>query len=128
MWFKVDDQLATHPKVVRAGNAAMGLWVRAGSWSARWLTDGYVPADVLATFGATGRQAELLDRAGLWVKDMDGWRFHDWHEFQPTAEDVRLYQQATADAAVRGNHYRWHVRRGVSNPECPLCLDPGSGR
>ena len=33
-WFKVDDNLALHPKVLGAGNAAMGMWVRAGSWSA----------------------------------------------------------------------------------------------
>lgn len=29
-WFKVDDTLALHGKVVAAGNPAMGLWVRAG--------------------------------------------------------------------------------------------------
>ena len=33
-WFKVDDKLAFHPKVLTAGNTAIGLWVRAGAWSA----------------------------------------------------------------------------------------------
>ena len=42
-WFKVDDQLAFNAKVVAAGNEAMGLWVRAGSWSAAQLTDGFIP-------------------------------------------------------------------------------------
>lgn len=32
-WFKVDDHLAFHRKTLAAGNEAMGLWVRAGSWS-----------------------------------------------------------------------------------------------
>ena len=39
-WFRVDDTLAMHPKVYAAGNAAMGLWVRAGAWSMQQLTDG----------------------------------------------------------------------------------------
>ena len=31
-WFNVDDGFAFHRKAVRAGNAAIGLWTRAGSW------------------------------------------------------------------------------------------------
>ena len=42
-WFKVDDQLAFNAKIVAAGNEAMGLWVRAGSWSAAQLTNGFIP-------------------------------------------------------------------------------------
>jgi len=41
-WFKVDDTLAFHAKVVAAGNAAMGLWVRAGAHSMQQLTDGFI--------------------------------------------------------------------------------------
>lgn len=29
VWFLVDDNLAFHDKVTKAGNAAMGAWVRA---------------------------------------------------------------------------------------------------
>ena len=50
-WFTVDDSFYDNPKVRRAGNAAAGLWLRCGTYSARYLLDGRIPADIAATFG-----------------------------------------------------------------------------
>jgi len=41
-WFKVDDALHSHPKTRKAGLAAMGLWVVAGSFSASYMTSGFI--------------------------------------------------------------------------------------
>jgi hypothetical protein len=27
-----------------------------------------------------------------------------------------------SDNAIRVNHKRWHERRNIANPDCPLCL------
>lgn len=120
-WFKVDDQLATHPKTVLAGNAAMGLWVRAGSWSAAHLTDGYVPASVVPMLGATTRQAAQLVKAGFWHAEDDGYRFHDWDVFQPKAVDVVAHKEAQKVAGRRAAHDRWHAKRNIHNPDCDWC-------
>lgn len=86
-WFKVDDDLFDHPKVRAAGTAAMGLWVRCGSWSGRYLTEGWVPRDVALRYG-TLRQAEKLAAVGLWVEgERDGergWLFHQFLDRNPT--------------------------------------------
>ena len=87
-WFKVDDTLATHAKVVRAGNSAMGLWVRAGSWSASQLTDGYVPTDMIGVLGGKPADARRLVEVGLWVNADGGYRFHQWHDRQPSREET----------------------------------------
>ena len=87
-WFKVDDTLATHAKVVRAGNAAMGLWVRAGSWSASQLTDGFVPSDMIAVLGGRPSDARKLVEVGLWVGADGGYRFHQWQDRQPSREET----------------------------------------
>ena len=76
-WFNVDDGLAFHRKVIKAGNAAMGLWVRAGSYCAHQLTDGFVDADMVPSLG-TLKQAERLVSAGLWIKVDGGFQFHEW--------------------------------------------------
>jgi hypothetical protein len=78
-WFNVDDGFAFHRKTVRAGNAAAGLWVRAGSWCAKELTDGFVPDHMVPTMG-TAKQAERLVEAGLWVRDdaRGGFQFHQY--------------------------------------------------
>lgn len=101
-WFKVDDSLAFHRKVVAAGNAAMGLWVRAGSWSAQQLTDGHVPEHIAILLG-TPAQASRLVRSGLWITVADGYRFHEWNEKgrQPTAQSVREARESSAERQAK---------------------------
>jgi len=68
VWFKVDDGFAFHPKALAAGNAALGLWVRAGSWCGHNLTNGFMPASMLGALGGRVRDAQKLIDAGLWTK------------------------------------------------------------
>lgn len=71
-WFRLDDGFALHAKVVTAGNAAVGLWVRAACWSAAQLTDGRIPVAVAKTLG-THKEAVALETAGLWRRHGDTW-------------------------------------------------------
>jgi hypothetical protein len=87
-WFKVDDGFAFHRKTIRAGNLAVGLWVRAGSWSAQQLTDGHIPTDVVVALGGTTDEAERLVEAELWMATDGGYDFRNWHDFQPSRESV----------------------------------------
>lgn len=64
-FFVVDDGAHSHPKMVRAGNAAVGLWSRIGSYVAQHLTDGHVPGPVAEMYG-TGPQIRKLLAVGLW--------------------------------------------------------------
>lgn len=92
-WFAVEDTLAFHRKTLAAGNAAMGLWVRAGSWSMQILTDGEVPADVARTLG-TPAEARRLVAAGLWVPKDDGYEFHEWSDRQRSRVKVAADREA----------------------------------
>jgi hypothetical protein len=102
-WFKVDDSFYDHPKVFDAPDCAVALWTRAGTWSARNLTEGFVP---------TGLPARLCDdhdtavkelvRRGLWKRANGGWRFHDWAEYQPSKEAVEDLRAKRAEAGRRG--------------------------
>ncbi len=99
MWFRVDDNLAFHPKVIRAGNPAMGLWVRAGSWAGQQLTDGFVPDDVARAIGKPAEIRRLRD-VGLWVPTEGGYDFHEFAERNPTRDEVeqkRQYGRRSAD-------------------------------
>lgn len=132
-WFKVDDGFAFHPKAGAAGNAALGLWVRAGSWCAQQLTDGDVPKDFLRVLGGKPKDAQALVDVGLWDVTEKGWRFHDWSRFQPSKEQVLAERRSNAArqqvarspelrAAIRerdgdncrycGREVRWTDRRG----------------
>lgn len=112
-WFKVDDNLGFHHKVVAAGNPAMGLWVRAGSICAQQLTDGFVPDHMVAALG-TPAQAARLVAVGLWDKAEGGYKFHGWEERQPSKAHVEAERAAAAD---RMRAYR--EKKKTATPEAP---------
>jgi len=88
-WFKVDESFANHPKVTNAGNAAIGLWVRCGTYAAQYLTDGHIPANIARTYGKPREVTALLE-AGLWVpcEDGDGYVMPDYLDYNPSKEQV----------------------------------------
>lgn len=92
-WFRVDDNLAMHRKALTAGNAALGMWVRAGSWSMANLTNGHIPSGVTTLLGSK-TLADKLVTAGLWHKTDDGYLFHEWDQRQPTKEKVIADREA----------------------------------
>jgi hypothetical protein len=123
-WFKVDDKLHDHRKARKAGKSAMGVWVLAGSWSMDNETDGFIPDDVLVRWGSKA-DARTLVAVGLWDRETfqgeDGYRFHDWSRFQPSAAVTAAKRAAEHEAGLRGNHQRWHVARKISDPDCEYC-------
>lgn len=101
-WFRVDDTFAMHEKVVEAGNAAIGLWTRAGAWSMQQLTDGFVPNHVVRVLG-TPKERRTLVEVSLWEEAEEGIQFRNWEGRQPTKEQVISARQA---ANERQRHAR----------------------
>lgn len=118
-WFKVDDTLAFHHKVVAAGVSAMGLWVRAGSWCAQTLTDGFVPEHMVpALADGDAGLAERLVEAKLWRRVKGGYAFHQWAERQPSRQSIEDRRAVRADAGRKGGVRSGQVRaRGGSKTE-----------
>ncbi|MFF7171123.1 hypothetical protein [Streptomyces pseudovenezuelae] len=83
-WFVVDDNAHSHPKLISAGNAALGLWLRAGSYAAQHLTDGIVPGVIAKMYGSKPQIARLV-AAGL------------WHEHGHTCPHPKCAQPAPGD-------------------------------
>lgn len=76
--FQVDPDFYDHPKTIGMSDAATALWVRAGSYSAAKLTDGFVAEHVLDLLSRSpGSASELVER-GLWRRVKGGFRFHEW--------------------------------------------------
>lgn len=129
-WFKVDDALAFHMKALAAGNRALGLWVRAGSWSMQQLSDGFVPSGIVPALGGNHEDVGALVEAGLWHVTEGGWQFHDWAEYQPTRAQLEAEREATRERVAKhreqrrmngnsngvGNGVTTPVSNGVSTP------------
>lgn len=115
-WVKLDDAFADHPKVMALGRdrmAGLGVWTAAACYCARYLTDGFVPAAVAHGFGHARILSRLVE-VGLLDKVPDGYRLHDWLDYNPPRAKVLAERQAAKD----------RMNKGRRSPEVP----PNSGR
>lgn len=109
MWFKVDDSFFSNPKTAMLSDGATALWLRSGSWSAQQLTDGFIPARMVPMFRGSDDSVRELCDVGLWERDdeRDGYRFHDWSDYQPDVEEVDALRRKRSEAGKRGANRRW---------------------
>jgi hypothetical protein len=99
-WFRLEDSFHNHPKVHQAGNAAIGLWVRCGTYSAQYLTDGHVPTDLARRYGRT-REIDALRDAHLWVDNGDGFLIPDYLEYNPSKKQVLADRAAARERQAK---------------------------
>lgn len=93
--FQVDSDFYDHPKTIGMSADAFKLWVRAGSFSAAKLTDGFIAEDVLVhTLGTDKSVADELVRRRLWRRVKSGYQFHAWGERNLTKQRVQDDQKA----------------------------------
>ena len=122
VWVRIDDQFPEHPKVAEAGPLAMAMQVAALCYCNRKLTDGFVPRSIARrlldfevvdadgrlwtvsrTCGMVGEDVdatwviELLVEAGMWDEVPGGYAIHDYHDFQPTKEDVEAERESARE-------------------------------
>jgi hypothetical protein len=70
-WARLDDRFPWHPKVLAAGNAAIGLWVRCLVHCCAHATQGFVD-DAMAKRMGTARELQAVTEAKLWVRVSGG--------------------------------------------------------
>ena len=106
-WFKVDDNFYDHPKVDELSLEAVGIWLLCGTYSARHLTDGFIPTRRAYRMGADEHVLEELTESGLWHEVEGGYQFHNWAEYQPTRDSVEESRKKERD---RKREYRRNKR------------------
>ena len=113
-WFRLDDSFHSHPKVIAAGNEAVGLYVRCGTHAAQHLTDGFIDEETAVLYGAcdtgsrrdpgTGKPETLADtlvRTKLWRRARGGWRMRDYLDYNPSREAVENERRVNAERQKR---------------------------
>lgn len=128
-WAKIDDDAPSHPKFVRAGSiAAFGFWTAGNCYCNKRLTDGFIARESLGLISPVVKLAEakrlavaLVD-AGLWEEAKGGWHVHDFHQYNPSAEDVKADRKATTER-IR----RWRDKRRGNAPRNAVTPPPRNG-
>lgn len=103
-WIRIDDQFPDHPKIAEVGPLAAWLYVCGLCYSGRMLTDGYIPQGQLRKLADIDDIPPLVTallQVGLWETCDGGYRIHDYHEYQPSAEKIRAERKANAERQAR---------------------------
>lgn len=127
-YVQLDDQIAQHPKILRAGGEAAWLWACAIAYCNRQLTDGHIPAAALATLGTfktpVRKLAAVLVEVGLLDQDGADYRVHDYLRHNPDRTTVHARMRAAADRKAvyrsRKSHGDTHVPRRHGDADVPV--------
>lgn len=117
-WFKVDDGFYDNPKVVGLSHESTALWLLAGTWASKQLTDGRLPAAMVGRLGCSLEAAEELVTVGLWSRINGDYEFHDWEDYQPTRAVVEERRRVRAEAGRKGG-----LKSGESRREANASAD-----
>ena len=116
-WVKLDVDFAWHPKILRAGPLGMAMQVAALCYCNKYLTDGFIPHEVVPTLlnldlckeykVSCEDIVQTLVVVGIWEQVKGGYIIHDYLDYQPSREEVlkqRNYERKRADwNAIRSN-------------------------
>jgi hypothetical protein len=114
-WVKLDDGFADHPKVLALDDRAFRWFVWSLCYSARQLTDGFVPLGVLrggplVTRKYTFERAlRVLRGAGLWHEVDGGIQIHDYLDYNPNRAQTLKRREKQLE--------RWHRWKERNEPD-----------
>ena len=96
-WVKLDSTYYLDVAIVRAGEAAEVLFVRAMAYCGDQENDGLVEREILPRLCPTRwrARAAALVREGLWEVVPEGWRFASWSRHQRTREQMEAERVAS---------------------------------
>jgi hypothetical protein len=108
MYARLDDALFDHRKVFEAGEligkngpaVALGFYTACVLYVNKHLTDGVLSAAVIRRFPHADKPEEIasaLVKARLLDEAPGGYRIHDYHDHNPTAESVKKKRAADRD-------------------------------
>jgi hypothetical protein len=100
-WVRLEDTFYDHPKVLAAGNAAVGLHILSICYSSAKLTDGHITPRIVRFLGGTPKLAARLVSCRLWEVEEDGWLIHDFLDYNPSRETIEAHRQAVSEQRAK---------------------------
>ncbi len=124
-WGKIDDQLHASEKWRAASKGARALWASALSWCADRGNGGVVPTHMVRALDGTPGEAKNLVAVRLWDEHPQGYRFHDWDDYNEPAAAAQARKDRRKKASDIANHNRWH-KDGRTAATCTVCFPSDS--
>jgi hypothetical protein len=109
-----DNHAPENPKLVRISDRAFRLWFHACCYCNRNLTDGRVPAALIAGLSHTAnrRTPEELVQAGLLKRDGDDYLVHDYLGHNPSRAEVDRERRRSRERTAN-----WRAKQPLDTPD-----------
>jgi hypothetical protein len=127
--FADEPAIAALRRYGRDARSLRDLYVQMHCYCKRTLSDGFVPAEQIGLLvypdppKTAARDVKRLMDAGVVELAVGGYFVPAYLERNPTRAKVEKTSADKAKGVQAGNHQRWHVDRGESDPRCELCQD-----
>ena len=122
MWVKIDDGFATHPKILKAGPAALVLQIRAICYASVHKTDGFIDG-AITDFLTRDLDPSLphcswpdhMVEHELWDEDTDngGYLIHNYLKWNISKDAFSVIQKQKSDAGKKGMKSRWNKEKST---------------
>lgn len=149
-WGKLDDRMPFHPKIIAAGNEAIGARDRMIAWSCGKRTDGWVPYEIVkAICGRPGLIRHMVEvgvldcfeetpvklqgnskerlttiRGKHPSKNKLSFRVHNHLKWNPSAEESDAISKSRSEAGTRGAAAKWGKTDGNGHDKTIADPDP----
>ncbi len=135
-WVRLDDDYIYHPKFRALSHHAFRLWHEGMCYCRKLMTDGLIKFTALKTFTYHSPKAvqELTAPCGrseaLWARDPDGYRVHDYLDWNPSHQEEAEERDASKRRmrAFRGKQKRPPVTPDVTPDVTPHVPGEGQGQ
>lgn len=136
-WFYVDDGFSDSKPVMSIPDhlvrvpmrlAVCGLWVLAGSWSAKEELDGFIPMSKLKTLRAPRSVVEAITSPGaldapLCDPKVDGIQVKNWQKWQPTKAEIVAKRKREAEKKRNQRRRGRNFVTGIDDQMSPGDID-----
>ncbi len=135
MWVRLDDDSPHHPKFRKAGIEAYALFVAGLCYCNKYLTNGIIEEDAVATLipNLTERKARELaskltsnsvrGKEPSWIQEGGHYRVHDFENYQPSREAVEAEREAARERMRRARR-SLDVRQNFARSSDPVRPTP----
>ena len=121
LWIRLSVRYPHNRKVRPLSDAAFRLHVELMCWAKGEGTNGLIDAENMEVFGRTKARGELVKRGLLEDAGNGDWAIHDYEEWQDLDADTEVRRARQSKGGTKGNHDRWHEKRGIVAIGCTFC-------
>lgn len=119
-WVRTEDTAPDHPKLVGLEDSEVAMWWRGLCYASRYRTDGAIPKGAIRQLSKNRKPetvAAKLVAVGLWEETPDGFRVHDYLDYNLSAAEQKERRDIRSAAGKLGGKRSGSIREAETKQD-----------